>query len=141
LNFALFGDSPLGKKTTLQSIKSITLDDVKQWYKRVYRPNDALLLISGDVTVKRGKELAETLLAGWEPADQLPKADYTPVEPSKTRRIVLIDNPNGKQSTIRMAARAFDIHSDEKFAGSAVGRILSDGIHSRLDRYLRAEKG
>ena len=88
LNFAVFGDSPLGKKTTLQSIKSITLDDVKQWYKRVYRPNDALLLISGDVTVKRGKELAETLLAGWEPADQLPKADYTPVEPSKTRRIV-----------------------------------------------------
>src|SRR5262249_7645974 len=81
------------------------------------------------------------VLANWEPAGSLPKADYSAGEPSKSRKIVLVDNPDGKQSTVRMAVRAFDIHSDEKFAGMASGRILSDGIHARLDRSVRAEKG
>jgi zinc protease len=40
-----------------------------------------------------------------------------------------------------MGIRAFDIHTDEKFPGSVASRILSDGIDSRLNSYVRAEKG
>jgi zinc protease len=138
---AMFGESPLGRQMTVQSLKSITLNDAKEWYRRVYKPNDAILLISGDVTAQRGKEIADKLLAGWERATDLPTADYSLPPPATSRRIVLVDNPQGKQSTIRLAVRAFDIHSDEKFAGFAAGRILSDGIHARFDRYVRAEKG
>jgi zinc protease len=141
LNFAMFGDAPLGRKKTIEALKAITLDDVKKWYKQVYRPNDAIFVISGDVTPARGKALAEQLVAGWEPAESLTKADYALPDATKTRTIVLVDNPDGKQSTIRMAVRAFDIHSDEKYAGSAAGRILSDGIHARFDKNVRAEKG
>src|SRR5207244_2120769 len=37
--------------------------------------------------------------------------------------------------------RAYDIRSDEKFAGSLAGQMLSSGIDSRLGKYVRAEKG
>jgi len=40
-----------------------------------------------------------------------------------------------------MGVRAFDIRSDEKYAGALASAILSSGIDSRLGRYVRAEKG
>jgi zinc protease len=134
-------DSPQGRMSTLESLKSITLDDLKDWYQKIYKPNNALLVISGDISPEKGKEIAEKLLSGWQASGDLPKAEYTELKTPEKRKIVLVDNPEGKQSTIRMAIPAFDINSEDKFPGSAAGRILSDGIHARLDRYVRAEKG
>ncbi len=141
LTSAIYGDSPQGRLTTMASLQSITLDDVKKWYESVYKPNNALLVLSGDVTPEQGKELAGKLLADWKPAESIPAADYSLADPSSQRRIILVDNPDGKQSTIRMAIRAYTIKSEDKFPGSLAGRILSDGIHARLDKYVRAEKG
>jgi zinc protease len=141
LTQALYGDTPLGRLSTPPSLGAITLDDAKNWYKSVYKPNDAVLTISGDVTPEQGKALAAKLLEGWQPGDKLAQADYTLPAPTGKRHIILIDNPEGRQSTIRMAVRAFDIHTDEKYPGSIASRILSDGIDSRLNLYVRAEKG
>jgi zinc protease len=141
LNQAVFGDSPMGRMDTPPSLAGITLDDVKKWYETVYKPNDAILTISGDVDVKQGREIAAKLLDGWKPAESLPTADYAMPPKIAKRHIILVDNPAGKQSTIRMAVRTYDIHTDEKFPGSVASRILSDGIESRLNLYVRAEKG
>jgi zinc protease len=142
LNAALYGDSPLGRSPTPESVASITPDDVKGFYKTYFRPRDAILMISGDVTVERGRELAKKLLDGWTAGDAtLPEVDYKlPPAPAK-RRIVLVDRPGGKQSVIQVGIRAFDIRSEEKFPGSVASTILTSGIESRLGRYVRAEKG
>jgi zinc protease len=140
LDFALYGDSPLGRYVTRETLQSITLDDVKNYYKEVFQPKDAIFIISGDVSPEQGKALAEKMLAGWKGTD-LPPVDYTLPAPAKKRHIILVDNTEGKQSTIYIGSRAFDIHNDDKFAGSVAGRILSDGIDSRLGKYVRAEKG
>jgi zinc protease len=70
----------------------------------------------------------------------LPKADYEDAK-NAPRRIILVDNPQGRQATIRLAVPAYTIASDDKFAGSIAGQILSAGIESRLGKYVRAEKG
>ena len=138
---ALWGDTPMGRNLTPQAIQSITLDDVKQWYEAVYHPNDAILVISGDIEVDNAKELANKLTEGWKPAEKLPAVEITLPEAVSKRKIILVDNQDGKQSVVRMAIPAFTLKSDEKYAGSIVSRILSDGIESRLNRYVRAEKG
>ncbi|HTL29180.1 MAG TPA: insulinase family protein, partial [Tepidisphaeraceae bacterium] len=140
LGYALFGDTPLGRFSTPQTLANITLDDVKDYYKTVFSPKDAIFMISGDVTPEQGKAMAEKLLKDWK-GGELPPTDYTLQPLAKKRRIILVDNPEGKQSTIFIGTRAFDIHNDDKFAGSVAGRILSDGIDSRLGKYVRAEKG
>jgi zinc protease len=141
LAYALYGDSPLGTSPTPASVASITLDDVKGYHRTIYRPNDAIFVISGDVTVERGRELAKQLLDGWEPAAELPAVDYTLPSPPTRRRVILIDRPDAKQSTVRMGIPAYTIKSDEKFPGSIAGQILTAGIDSRLGKYVRAEKG
>jgi len=90
------------------------------------------------VTLERGKALAEELLKGWE-AGELPvvKVDLAPAK----HRIILVDRPEGQQSNIEMGVRAYDIRSEEKYAGSVANQVLTGGIDSRLMKYVRAEKG
>jgi zinc protease len=141
LTTALWGDTPLGRYATPQSVKTISLDDVKQFYRTYYRPNGAILVLSGDVTVQQGQELAKKLLSGWKPAAALPEVKIELPERSSQRRIILVDRPEGKQATVRMAIPAYDIHSDEQFACSVANQILTAGIDSRLGKYVRAKKG
>ena len=136
----LYGDSPLGSYATPQSVAAITLDHVRNWYQQLFRPNDAVFMVSGDITVAHGRKLAGKLLAGWEPGPQ-PEADYrTPPEPPR-RTIILVDRPEGRQSTVRLGLRAYDVYNDDKFAGALASQVLSSGIDSRLGRYVRAQKG
>jgi zinc protease len=140
LNHELFGDSPLGRFRTPASIKSITLDDVKKYFDETYRTDDAILLISGDISVADGQAAAEKLLTGLKTGSEAKPEFKFPAPPEKMK-IVLIDMPESKQSLIRMGVRSYDLTSDEKFPGSLAGQMLSSGIDSRLGKYVRAEKG
>jgi zinc protease len=140
LSKALFGQSPLGRSQTPQSVRSITLDDVKAFYQQAYQPTDAIVVIAGDVTVPRGEALAQRLLESWQPAHR-PRVAYEFPAPQERLRVIVIDRPEGKQAMIRMAARGYSIAADEKFAGSLASAILSTGIDSRLGRHVRAERG
>jgi zinc protease len=142
LSAALWGDTPMGRHATPATVESITLDDIRQAYDRNFEKDGAILVFSGDVTVERGQQLARELLEGWTTtgpaAPQLHLAGNTPAK----RRIIVVDRPSGRQSSVRIAIPAYDIRSADKFAGSAAGQILSGGgIDSRLMRYVRAEKG
>jgi zinc protease len=137
----LYPNSTLGRVTTPQTLQAITLDDVKQWYQTYYQLDGAFVVVSGDVTPQRARELTEKLVAGFNRHKKPAPADYSVAPAPPSRRIVLIDNPEGRQAVVRMAARAYDIRSDDKFPGSLAGNILSAGIESRLNRYVRAEKG
>ncbi len=140
LGKAIFGNGPLGRYATPASVGGITLDDIKACYARVYHPNDAILVIAGDVTLERGRELAGKLLDGWKAAPAA-NVDYRLPAQTDKLRIILVDRPEGKQSMIRFGARAYDLKAEEKFAGSLASSILSSGLDSRLARYVRAEKG
>ncbi|MBV8780025.1 MAG: insulinase family protein, partial [Phycisphaerae bacterium] len=142
LTESLFGEhTPLGRSATAESLSSISLGDVSAFYQSIYRPDNALLVMSGDITPEQAKVLADRLLDKWKPAGDLSGVDYSLQSDPRKLRITLIDNPEGKQSTIRMGVRAFDLHSDEKYPGFLAGAILSYGIDSRLNKYVRAEKG
>ena len=140
LSAALYGDSPLGRSASPGSVKAITLDDVKRFYKTFFRPNDAIVVISGAVTVEKGQALAKALTDGWESGDA-PAVVYDLLKPAAKRKIILVDKPGAKQSVLRMGILAYTIASDEKFPGSVAGQILTAGIDSRLGRYVRAERG
>lgn len=137
---ALWGDHPAGRSQTFKTIEAITLEDVKAWADAVMRKEGAFMVFSGDVTPERARELAGRLTAVLKEGAP-PKADYALADLPPGRRVLLVDNPDGKQANIRMAVRAYTLKSDEKFPGSIANQILSAGVESRLNKYVRAEKG
>lgn len=57
----LHGRSPYGHPVTglNEEIKSLTLDDVKNFYQKYYAPNNAVLVLSGDIDTPTAKKLAQ----------------------------------------------------------------------------------
>src|SRR5262249_35665877 len=98
------------------------------------------LVISGDVTVEKGQELAKQLTNGWQPGE-LASVSYDVPKPPAKRRIILVDRPSAKQSVIQMGIPAYTNRSDEKFPGSVAGQILTGAIDSGLNRYVPADRG
>ncbi len=140
LDAALYGDSPLGTNATPETVAKLTKADVQAWYDKIYQPTSAMLLFAGDITEATARDLAADLLADWQPKD-VAEIDLNLPEPATTRRVILIDNPDAQQATVRLARRAYDNQSDARFAGSVASQILSNGIDSRMNRVLRAEQG
>lgn len=143
LKATVFAGSTLGRVTTPQSLQSITLEDVKQWYASAYRRENAVIIVSGDIKPEQGSAIAEKLIDSIPAPTQAaaPKADYTLPPIAEKRKVIVVDNPQGKQATIRFGVQAYDIKNEDKFSGSVAGQILSAGIESRLNKYVRAEKG
>ena len=140
---ALYAGSPMGHPATPASLASITLDDVRKFYADYYHPNDAIMVVSGDISFEHAQQLATQLTDGWQPKD-MPTVDYKFPPVATARKIVLIDTGdtgNGAGSVVRMGIKAYDIHTDDKYAGSLCSTLLSSGIESRLMEYVRAKKG
>ena len=139
MNEELFGESPDGRAADLKSVGGLTIDDVRGWYKKVYNPPGATLILAGYVSREQAERFAKRLTQNLIPNQNVPTTDYA--LPQYQPKITIVDNPGGGQSAIRIGDPAFQAKSDEKFAGSVATEILSSGIESRLNRYLRAQKG
>jgi zinc protease len=141
MRVAAYEGSPQGRVATPQSLAAVSLEDVKKSYAVNYELGGAFIVISGDVSAEQGKQVAEKLLKGFDRPAAPIKATYALKSAAAEKKIILIDNPEGRQSAVRMSNRGYDIHSQEKYAGTIAGQILSSGIESRLNKYVRAEKG
>jgi len=91
---AQFLNSPYGTPVIgwRQEMEELTRDDALAWYRRYYAPNDAVLVVAGDVTPDQVKKLAETYYGPLAPSADIP-ARVRPQEPPQLaeRRMVYRD--------------------------------------------------
>ena len=88
---AAYKVSPYGRPVigSMKDLKNLTVDDARKWYLKWYVPNNATLVIVGDVKPKNVIKLAKKYF-GSIPRGRLPER-HIPVEPiqNKTRSVVL----------------------------------------------------
>ena len=89
-----FLNSPYGTPVIgwRQEMEQLTRDDALAWYRRYYAPNDAVLVVAGDVTPDQVKTLAKTYYGPLEPSKDIPPR-IRPQEPPQLaeRRMVYRD--------------------------------------------------
>ena len=91
---------PYGEFTTQESLENVTFEDVVEYHKTYYIPNNAYLVVVGDVTAKGIKPVLKEKFEGWKKV----KLPVNP-EPSYTENVALteinfIDVPSATQSTV-----------------------------------------
>lgn len=71
LRKALWGNHPYGNPVTGldDEIKNLTKQDVLDFYKKYYSPNNAVLVLSGDITADEAKRLAKKYYGNIKPVD------------------------------------------------------------------------
>ncbi|PKU22042.1 M16 family metallopeptidase [Telmatospirillum siberiense] len=123
-------------------IEKYTLADVVDFHHRWYAPNNAILLVSGDITVARLKPLAEKYY-GVIPARAVPPRQRTEEPPPIAARTVELRDPEVHQPNWQRLYLAPSYLSGEtRFAYplQILGEILGGGSTSRLYRSLVVER-
>src|SRR5262245_34476568 len=98
LNRLIYGFHPYGFPDTgmPDTLAKITRDDLREFHRRYFAPNNSILAIVGDVTADEAMAAATRVFADWQrQAVQLPPL---PEPPRPTRRIVVIDKPDSVQT-------------------------------------------
>jgi zinc protease len=131
-----YGFDQLG---TAAALGATSRADLLGFWQGHYVPNNAALVVSGDLTTSELKQLAETHFGAWRPA---PVAPATAGPTSTTRaRVVLVDKPGAPQTALRLSsigpARATPDYAALQVMNGALGGMFS----SRLNNNLREEKG
>lgn len=128
-----------GEFTSEKNIKNITTQDVENYYKRYFSPENFYLVIVGDVTTKQVKKALDTGLAKWQPTPNNSFAPLTPASTPKQTIINIVDVPSAVQSVIKVG-NISHLQSKDKdyFAAKIANYILGGGsLESRLNMNLR----
>ncbi|WP_281226961.1 M16 family metallopeptidase [Flavobacterium aquiphilum] len=132
---------PTGEYMTEETLNNITLTDVEKNYKTYFVPENAYLVIVGDVKFENVKIAVEKLFGDWE-KKSTPKIPFeTPVNVSNSQ-INLVDVPNAVQSEITLVNTLNLRMSDPDFFPAVIAnQILGGDFNSYLNMNLREEHG
>jgi zinc protease len=139
---ALFGPkSPFGydNNGNEASIKAMTRDDLVNFWKANYVPNNAALVVAGDIPVDQLKSLAESKLSAWKPGE-IASASNGELQSAKAR-IVIVDRPGAQQTMVRLEQMAVGRNTPDYPAMEVMNSELGGLFSSRINLNLREEHG
>ena len=123
-----------------ESIKKLTSKDLADFHSTYYRPNNAILAIVGDVTMKEILPKLEKVFGDWQKGD-VPTATIPPAPAQTESRIYLIDRPGSVQTVLQLGTLGIERTSPDYFAVLLADRVLGGGPSGRLFLNLREDKG
>ncbi|TFZ67396.1 insulinase family protein [Hymenobacter sp. UV11] len=126
---------------TTASVTSITLDDVKQFYRQFYSPSVSFLTVVSDQE-QAAVEPGLGFLKSWQSKPVTLPVAGTATQPDKTK-IYFIDKPGAAQSEIRvgyLTPLSYDATGDY-YRAYLANYVLGDAFNSRINLNLRENKG
>jgi zinc protease len=140
----VFGDSPYGHPVsgTTASIERIKGKDVADFHARYYRPDNAILVLGGDIKAEEAFKLAERLFGNWaKPSTTLTASATARIEGGAAKqRVVVVDMPGAGQAAVVFARRGIARTDPEFYAGLVANSVLS-GYSGRLNQEIRIKRG
>ena len=140
----VFGDAPYGHPLsgTTESLTRITPADIVKMHGRYYRPDNAILVIGGDITTRDALALATKYFGDWQkPSTPLPDLS-TPAQNAAAQkpRVVVIDKPDAGQAAVYLARTGINRTDPDYFRGIVTNSVLS-GYSGRLNQEIRIKRG
>lgn len=141
-NILAFGKKhPYGEYLSEATINNITLNDVKLQYNTYFVPQNAYLVIIGDVKFDETKALVEKNFSLWKNA-KAPVVTYTTPKNVQYTQINFIDMSNAVQSEIAVVNTVtLKMNEKDYFAALLANQILGGGGEGRLFLNLREAHG
>ncbi|HUP66340.1 MAG TPA: pitrilysin family protein [Thermoanaerobaculia bacterium] len=138
----VYGDTAYGRPVIgLQStVSGITRSDVQDFYRRHYVPNDATIIITGDIQPAVAVELARKYFSGWARGPAVTPVAVSPAAIDASR-IYVIDRPQAVQSEIRVGHPGVARSTEDYFPLLIMNTILGGNFGSRINLNLRERHG
>lgn len=141
LSRVLFGEHPYSViSATPQSVDAITRDRIREFHRARFIPNNAVLVIVGDVQRAQLLKQVEQLFGSWQKGEAA--STSFPAPPARTERtIYLVDRPGSQQSNIVIADLGIARTSPDYFPLLMMNTVLGGTPSARLFMNLREKRG
>jgi zinc protease len=131
-----YGFSEIG---TEAAVKGITRDQMSAFWRQNFVPNNAALIVAGDISMVELRTLAERAFGGW--------ARGTPVSPTLSApattaaRVVIVDKPGSPQTQVRVVSIGAPRSSPDFRPLQVMNQALGGLFSSRINMNLREQHG
>ncbi len=137
----LYGEHPYGIASPKPSdIEVITREKLVDFHARVFVPNNAMLIVVGDVDKAEFLREIEDIFEGWEQGNLDIQEFETPAKPA-SRTLTIVDRPGSAQSNIVLGNLGLERNNPDYFPVLVMNQVLGAGASSRIFMNLREEKG
>jgi predicted Zn-dependent peptidase len=138
----VFGSAAYGRPLTGDeaSTSAIQQTDVRRFYDTYFRPNNATLLVVGDVKADDVERRVRALFGSWQ-RGTVPAAGYGQPNAAKGTTIFLVDKPGAAQSSFRIGGVGVARSTQDYFPLTVMNTALGGSFTSRLNQNLRETKG
>jgi zinc protease len=133
---------PLLREATPGTVSSLSLDDVKAYYKKVFRPDMTTIVVIGNITEDLAGEMIGKYFGDWKAEGPKPATDPPPVPPNKPASFE-VPNAGMVQVEVTLAETLGVRRTDPDYYILQAGlHVLSGGFYAtRLYRDLREKAG
>ena len=133
---------------TVESVESITRDDLVEFHRRFIRPERTVIAVVGDITAEQARKLLERYFgSGWPQGkgkapsfEELASKIPPPRHPQK-EIYEHIEMPAKRQVALYLAVPGISQTDPRWYAAQVLNQVLSGGFTGRLMKKLRVEKG
>ncbi|HZX42632.1 MAG TPA: pitrilysin family protein [Myxococcaceae bacterium] len=125
---------------TVDSVKAIRRQDLVRFHDTYFRPNNALLSVSGDFEPATILSLLAERFGAWRPK-VVPPSRLPPFPKDGPRTVITVDMPEGTQSQVALATRTLSATHPDALALSTANVALGGLFTSRLNQQLREVRG
>jgi zinc protease len=137
----LFGDHPYARVgVTPETLPAIDRQSIVNFQQSYYRPNNATLIVVGDISADAVFAAAERTFGSWE-RRALPENKTAPLPELKGRTLVFVQRPNSVQSSISVGNFTPKRDDPRWYTLQLTNQIFGAAFDSRLVRNIREEKG
>jgi zinc protease len=131
--YSVISPSPL-------DIEKITREKLIQQHGKIFIPNNAILIVVGDVETESFLKELEDNFGKWKKGN-VENVDF-PALPERTENtLTIVDRQGSAQSNIVISSLAFERTNQDYFPFIVMNQILGAGASSRVFMNLREEKG
>ncbi len=132
-----FGHAPQGTPESLARMKTT---DLATLHAASFRPDNAVLVLTGDISAEQGFELAKVAFGGWrKPAP--PLAPAPAITPTGKPRAIAIDIPGTGQASVNVMKPAIARGDPDYYPAMVATTVLGGGYSARLNQEIRIKRG
>jgi zinc protease len=135
-------NDPVQREATPATVKSLTLQNVNDYYQHIFRPDLTTIVVIGNVTPGQAKTVVEKYFGGWKALGPLPQTDLPPV-PANEPGVTAVPDKSRVQVNVSLGETLGLNRFDPDYYALELGNhVLGGGFYAtRLYQDLRENSG
>ena len=125
---------------TVESVQSISLDDLKNYVNASFSVDLATISIVGDISRSEAVNAFKNIVNRWD-AKEVDFPNYQIPSPNKNAKVYFVDVPNAKQSEIRIGYLGIPRTHEDFYSTTIMNMKLGGNFSGDVNMVLREEKG